>query len=313
MRGGRRFRASLEVAALTATLGAIVMALLSPEATSLVGVVPRAAAADGPQGPLVLEPAAVGAAGEPFALRPPAGARCEEDGSPRTGADSWRWHTFIVEEGRDPSTLRFAPTGPGTDFDAGDGEITAFLLDAQGNHVLQRLPALKPEGLINPDDLLGLVLDPGVYTLGDGTYQLGIACTDGGLEPRQWWSVTVTVTTSGAPFLSSEAGDGGSHPIAAAASPPAETTPTDAPAVPLSEEVAAERSGQAAGAEAPEPTEPLVVPPASPGGVSWAPLAALSDTSTRLPVVAWAGLVALFARITYLLARPVRIPPFVAP
>lgn len=297
MRRAGRVRATLALGAQTATLGSVVMLLLSLHALATGGA--RAAAADGPQATPSLAPAAVVAATDAFSIVPPPDARC--DGS---GADGWRWHTFIVEAGRDLSTLRFGPFGPGDDYDASDGEITAGLISA-GDGVWQELPALKPEGLVNPNDLGGLVLDPSTYTFRDGDYEIGMACTDGEVATRQWWSVVVTVDAAGEPFLT-VAGQG------AAAAPPT-TASTAAPTPPAAAGASTAPTGepqgvQAASAElATTATISTAIDVPSPTGVSWAPLLAFTDISSRLPVAGWAVLAAVLARVAYLLARPVRV------
>ncbi|MGK2948297.1 MAG: hypothetical protein ACSLFP_06970 [Acidimicrobiales bacterium] len=301
-----------------ATLGSILLLLLSGHTLVTSG----AAAAGGPQPAPTLDPDRVASSGDVFSLQPPTGARCEEDGSgdgapgPRSGADNWRWHGFIVEAGRDLSTLRFEPLGPGQDFDASDGAITAPLYLASTEPVIQQLPALKPEGLINPDELAGIVLDPSVYTLRNGDYQLGFACTDGGLEPRQWWSLAVTIDTGGSPFLVAAGAAG--EPVAAPAVESSPSTvaepgpPTTAAPGPSSAEVQGVQGPATELVAATSPAIDLEVLQ-SPRGISWAPLLAAQDASARLPVTGWAVLTAVFARVAYLLARPVRVLPPLLP
>ena len=269
----------------------------------------RAAVADRPQGAPSLQPAAVPSATDPFTLVPPAGAACEADGEGRSGADGWRWHTFIVEADRDLSTLEFGGTGPGTDFDATDGQITVGLI-VSGRGVFNEPPAEQPKGLINPNSLAGLVLDPAAYGLVDGGYLIGFACTDDASAIRQWWSLEVTVQTAAAPFMTTATGPG--------------AMPTDAAGV--------TSTTSAAGAVVTDPGSTTTVAPAvssaaatavttsstdeaagSPTGVSWSPLVALSDASSVLPVAVWAVLVVVLGRIAYLLSRPVRILPPIAP
>ena len=286
----RRVRAAAAWAARTATLGSVGMLLLSIYA--LAAGAP-AGAADGAQGPPTLTPESVSTPADAFTIVPPPDARCEA-----TGADNWRWHTFIVEKGRDLSTLRFGPYGPGDDYDATDGEITAGLI-ASGNGVWQEVPALKPEGLINPTDLGGLSLDPNTYKLRDGDYVVGMACTDGDASTRQWWSLTVTVNTAEPPFLRVA----GAAAVTAAP-PSAPMTSTAAPPDGGGEiQGARTASTELAAAAAPSSTVGL----SSTTGVSWAPLFALTEVSSHLPIAGWAVLAAVFARIAYLLTRPVRV------
>lgn len=329
-----RARAALAASARAAMSASALMALLGVHAAVTGG---PAAAADGPQGPLTLVPDPVEAAGDAFGLRPPLDARCEEDGTgsrldttpgPRSGADYWRYHGFIVEADRDVATLRFTALGPGDDFDATDGTITAPLLTAGGEGVWQRLPAVRPKGHINPDDLAGLDLDPAIYTLPDGDYIVGVACTDTTLAPRQWWTLTVTVDTGGGPFLTAATSAG--TPGAAAALPSASesTDPSPASTEPAAGQAGTSTAGTPPSGTAAAPDVPVAAPPdgadvaavgnpaggsTTPTGVSWSPLAALPAAARPLPAGGWALLAAVFARIAYLLATPVHVLPPVAP
>lgn len=322
---GRR-RLALVVAARAVTFTCALMLLLGVH-DAVTDPMP-AAAADGPQAAPSLEPEAVATATDAFSLRPPAGARCEEDGSgsgadgdagPRTGADNWRWHTFIVEAGRDLSTLEFGPFGPGDDYDAADGSITAGLI-ATGDGIWQRPPAQKPEGLINPNDLGSVVLDPGTYTFRDGEYELGFACTDATLATRQWWSLTVTIQTSGQPFLTVSSQDAGTVHAETPASTEAAAANVGATGTSLSPASDSTTTPD----DAQVGTAPATVDDAAPGatldetatsptGVSWSPLVALGDASDVLPIGVWAVLLVVFARIAYLLAKPVHVLPVTAP
>ena len=296
-------RVSMALAVVTATFAVV------------AAIAPTSFAADGPQPAPSLEPTSVSAPTDAFTLRAPGepgATRCEEGGEPRTGETGWRWHSFIVEAGRDASTLRFTAFGPGEDYDASDGTITAPLLTAGGEGVWQKIPGLEPEGQINPDELAGLLLDPTVYTLPDGEYQIGFACTDEANANRQWWALRVTISSS-APFMTATA------------------TATSAAAAPDTSAPAAADEGS--GAVAPEPTTTTTTPrtaaatgaAAEPGDgtgasaatgdanaprdrkfISWAPLASVRAVSGRLPVLVWALLALLFARFAYLLSRPVR-------
>lgn len=293
----------VEVLRWATVIAALVLALSTY--TVLTGA---PAGAGGSQGSPALRPERVETATEPFALVPPADASCQEDGDGRSGSDGWRWHTFIVEAGRDVSTLEFGPFGPGNDYDASDGQITATLITS-GSGVWSRPPAEQPKGLIDPGGLGGLVLDPADYTLRDGRYLVGFACTDAASATRQWWSLEVTVQTSGPPFLaavgtSAEAADGsGATPTSVADEVNPTTTAIDdrAPAETEAPEPAPDEAAVAAGA------------PTGPTGVSWSPLVSLTAASSALPVGGWAALVLLLARITYLTARPLRVLSPLAP
>jgi hypothetical protein len=268
---------------------------------------PVASYADGPQDEPVLVPASVDAATDAFAIRPPIDARC--DG---TGADNWRWHGFIVEKGRDVSTLRFGPLGPGSDYNATDGKITAPLMTAGGEGVWQKLPALKPEGHINPDELAGLELDPAVYKFRAGEYQLGFACTDGALATRGWWVTTVTISPSSSPFMTAASA---AHkpaataasttvPAGAAAKDASTTTTSAAAAVPPAAQKGAGDGDQAT----PSPVEPAASDAArDTADISWAPLKVVRPVPGLVPMWIWALLAVVFARVAYLFSRPARI------
>lgn len=309
-----RVRATLSVAAHAAMVWSVVMVLLGTDAIVTRGE--TAAAADGPQAAPSIEPTSVATAAHAFTVRPPADARCQEDGTgsgadnspgPRTGADNWRWHSFIVEEGRDLASLRFGPYGPGDDFDASDGTITAGLI-VGGGGVWEKIPALKPEGLIIPNDLGGVSLDPGTYMLRDGMYLIGFACTDDTLATRQWWSIPVMIQTKVEPFLT-VVGNGAGSSGPAAPSRAETSPPTTADAGVASASDGQPQGVQLASSDAvvAAPTSTTDDAPLAPTGVSWAPLVALQNASTRLPTVGWAVLVGVFTRIAYLLARPVRV------
>lgn len=342
----RRSRVAAEIVAQAATVFCLAMAC-----TGTLALV-RADASVSASGPtLTLEPAVVPTPGDSFSLRLPPGSLCEEDGTgtaadpspgPRSGADNWRWHAFIVEAGRDLSSMTIGPPGPGADYDASDGAITAVLLDAQRNRAAVRLPALRPKGMINPDEISGLVFDPNIYTLVDGQYDLHVACTDETNAIRQLWSVTVDVRTDASPFLSargSAAAPGGSDAadrapdgadIAApteraistgglagsdgaptAASPAIdemgvpELASTDGPSARPASGGSTIGSPQDDGATASSPT------PAISSGRSFASL--LVVTPDMLPVGVWVLFAAVMARISYLLAVPVRVLPPVLP
>lgn len=277
------------------------------------------AGAGGAEGSPVLRPERIETATEPFALVPPEGASCEEDGTGRSGNEGWRWHTFIVEASRDLSTLEFGPFGPGNDYDASDGQITATLI-TRGSGVWSKAPAEQPKGLIDPGDLGGLVLDPSDYTLRDGQYLVGFACTDEASATRQWWSLEVTVQTGGSPFLSAaDAPDQSSEGSTATPAPVADdATPTSTPADGEAADSAAPgvASDEATPSDEAIPSDESVAPADSstgPAGVSWSPLVSLTGASSALPVGAWAALVLVLARITYLTARPLRVVSPLAP
>lgn len=311
--GPPRWRAALGTLSRVATLTTALMVAVS--ASTVVGGSRAEAAADEP--PPTLEPARVGSSTQPFSLVPPPGARCEEDGLGRSGADGWRWHTFIVEAGRDLATLEFGPSGPGRDYDASDGQITAGLITS-GDGVWSRPPAQQPPGLINPGELNGLVLDPADYTLRDGRYLLGFACTDAASVTKHWWSVEVVVQTAAAPFLAAAEG-------AEAPDDEAEGTTTTTPAAAVSDQPAdppadavtvASPADDAPDASADPVNLVSTLEDDSIGavtGVSWSPLVSIVDVSSVLPIGGWAALVVVFGRISYLLARPVRVLPQLAP
>ncbi|MDZ4825259.1 MAG: hypothetical protein SGJ13_02205 [Actinomycetota bacterium] len=318
-------RGARVVAARTAAAAAVAMTVLTA-----VAAIPSGAsfAAGGAQGEPTLVPASVEAQTDVFSLLPPTDVRCEEAGTnpgPRTGADNWRWHGFIVEQGRDLATLRFGPLGPGDDFDATDGSITAALLTAGGEGVWQRIPGLKPEGHINPDELAGLVLDPTVYTLRDGDYQIGFACTDGALATRQWWATTVTISTSTSPFMIAASAAAASSRTTAATA--ADATPeVAAPAIATGSTIptgsttttgaATLAAATADGTQEPVPGSSTAVAAETPRvatDVSWSPLEAMRATAGLFPVGLWALLAVVFARTAYLLARPIRTRPVPAP
>ena len=298
---------TVEVVVRGATLTALLMLVVSLHAATA----DVAAAADGPQGPPTLQPSRVEHPTEAFSLVPPTDARCEDDGAGRSGADGWRWHTFIVEAGRELSSLEFdgSGPGPGLDFDATDGQITAPLIEG-GRMIWAEPPAEQPRGLINPGDLGGLVLDPSDYTLVDGSYLIGFVCTDEASATRQWWSLEVTVQTAAAPFLTATTADAITTTVSTATS-----TPEGAAADGSTTTTAAATAGEptaAAGAPAPVPP-PTAEGDAEPRGISWTPLVGLTSASSVLPVGAWAVLVLVLARIAYLLARPVRVLPSILP
>lgn len=303
-----------------------VLLLLVSAYTLRTDSIADAAAQVSPELP-ALRPERVESPTDPFSLVPPVGARCEEDGSGRSGAAGWRWHAFIVEAGRDLSTLEFGPVGPGSDYDATDGRITAGLIKS-GQGVWSMPPAEQPKGLIDPGALGGLVLDPEDYTLRDGRYLVGFACTDATSATRRWWSLEVAVQTSGAPFLTVATDAVRSAPDAATpTSAPVDRSFSTDPASPTT--AVAANDGGATGAEAnplaaadsdrslagaaETSAAPTPGPGSGPTGVSWSPLGVLVDVSSVLPVGAWGALVVVLARMSYLLARPLRIVPSFAP
>ncbi|MGK2948296.1 MAG: Ig-like domain repeat protein [Acidimicrobiales bacterium] len=188
--------------------GQLLVATLVLAVAFTVGGATLVGAADGAQAPSpTLSPSPVAAAVSPFTFGVGDGAFC--DG---TGADGWRAHTFIVDDGVNLATMSFIASGVpgyvGLDFDAsGDGTLAAPLHkgDSPG---ITFTPAGTPSGLINPSDLAGYNFDPTVWTLVDGDYRIGFACTGPTNELRQWWSITVTIDVDASPnpFLVVKAG-----------------------------------------------------------------------------------------------------------
>jgi hypothetical protein len=167
----------------------------------LMTLVVAAGAADGPQAPNpALVPSEVATASTPFSLDFESGVFC--DG---TGPEGWRVNTFVVEAGVDLAELDFQQTGlppgyVGADFDAsGDGTVAAPLFRGSDDAGINFIPASTPAGLIDPANLAGYSFDPSVWTLADGDYQIGFACTGPTLEIRQWWSSTVTIDVDATP------------------------------------------------------------------------------------------------------------------
>lgn len=174
-------------------LGAAAIAGLS------LGFVPlmagTAAAAPGPQPDPGISPNPVPTSSSTFNLTVPTGTTC--DG---TGAAGWRVHTFIVDTGVDISTLDFTgatsgvPGYVGLDQDLSDGSVAFPLAKADAQAGVAFQPANSPAGLINPSDLSAYNFDPANgWVLGDGTFQVGFACTSPGNVLSQWWAQDVTI------------------------------------------------------------------------------------------------------------------------
>lgn len=110
---------------------------------------------------------------------------CLDGALPGGPAGAPRWHTFLTPATNDPATLAFGPTGP-----SGPG-FTLALSDSSGAPVADRV-ADPSTGLLGavPD----LSLDPlGASPVPEGTYTIGIACTDAGTV-TSIWSARLTIT-----------------------------------------------------------------------------------------------------------------------
>ncbi|MDZ4825800.1 MAG: hypothetical protein SGJ13_04955 [Actinomycetota bacterium] len=157
------------------------------------------AATPGAQPDPTLNPNPVATATTPFSFNVSGNAFC--DG---TGANNWRAHTFIVNDGVNISTLDFTVTGlpagyVGADFDStGDGTISAPLHKGTDAGV-NLIPAATPAGLVDPSDLAGFTFDPSFWNVADGLYQIGFVCVDGPGTVQQWWSLDVAVDADASP------------------------------------------------------------------------------------------------------------------
>ncbi|MDZ4825260.1 MAG: hypothetical protein SGJ13_02210, partial [Actinomycetota bacterium] len=161
-------------------------------AVLLVGLAPApAGAADGPRSPdPTLVPSEVATAADAFSFGVAGGVFC--DG---TGAQGWRVSTFVVEAGANLEDLEFTGAGPlpgyiGDDFDSSADGTVAAPLHKGTDAGINFLPATTPFGQINPSDLAGYTFDPSFWTLANGDYQIGFACTGPTNELRHWWSIT---------------------------------------------------------------------------------------------------------------------------
>lgn len=187
-----RIRTATRTACLALALLGMVIAVVS------LARVP-AGAADGPQPAPTLDPSPVATSTSEFSLGVDGGTFC--DG---TGADGWRVHTFVADDGVDLSTLDFTgatsgvPGYPGLDFDFTDGSLLAPM-HRGAEPAIAVLPANTPAGLINPSDLGSLNFDPETWTLADGDVQIGFACVSAGNVLRQWWSLPATLDADANP------------------------------------------------------------------------------------------------------------------
>jgi len=232
-----------------------------------------------------------------FTMLPPSGAACPGSGA---GTPSYRWQTFLVDAGVDPSTVAYA-SGPKTI----TGHIVFPMFDAVGNPVQNQNPSASPLGLIAgiPTVSFGWAV-PGDIPPGD--YRLGFACTKAGATVS-FWSAAITVVTNAA--------DVPAHftwTVATTPPPPPATDPTTA--APTTTIAATTTTVHATTTTSASSTSTTT---ATTGAVTTTTAFASSATPTTNSTIAstgtasstviiWAVLLLLFGRFAILLARPVR-------
>ena len=181
-------------------------------AASMVGLTSTNAAAAPPLGANTLSPAA-GTETTAFLLTPPAGSSCTGSGA---GVPAYRWQTYIVSSAVDASTLTY---GAGPNPIA--GQFVSSLFDsAGGTAVINRNPSASPLGLISgiPSfSFLSLVGAPGLV---NGSYKIGIACTQAGaLDAGKYWETPITISNVTATGLSYSFGAVPAAPVLGALTP----------------------------------------------------------------------------------------------
>lgn len=166
----------------------VVAATLAATAVASVGLGSSSAFAAGPLGALTLTPQA-GNSTTSFTLAPPSGSSCTGSGS---GTPSYRWQTYMVDSGVDASTLTYA-SGP----NAVAGHFVSPLYDTFGNPVTNQNPSASPLGLINVADPFSFSTIAGLGTVTNGTYKIGIACTQAGnLDAGKFWETPITISNA---------------------------------------------------------------------------------------------------------------------
>jgi len=145
-------------------------------------------------------------------------------GNPGTPLENWRASSFIVDGSVDPAILSYEGNQLGI-LGAPDGDPSSLPL-ISGAPLVNSLPA-QPNGNINLNDFADITFNNNVGPLlGDGVWNLGIACFDGdvpGLPSERFWSTQIfisnyvasplsfdwtTETPADAPVLSLGAGTG---------------------------------------------------------------------------------------------------------
>jgi hypothetical protein len=170
-----------------ATIACAVMLGISTWTVIAGGSTPLAAAT---AGTATLDPAS-GASATDFAVALPAGAAC----SGNSASDNFRVQSYMVPGTVDPATLTFNSGGPVPEA----GQFRTPLIAASGDPYVDGLTSVPAGG--GPGLVTGLPLfNYALFLPGEipgGTYNVGIACTQGLPSPTQldkFWNARIDVT-----------------------------------------------------------------------------------------------------------------------
>ena len=116
---------------------------------------------------------------------------------PGDGGAGYRWQTFLIDSSVDLQTVQFDATGPVPSLPADAGKFSQALFDSSAAKVVDWSPEAG-SGAVTPIPTMSFV---GNGAVPDGTYHIGVACTNGSAGTSQLkslWVGVVTFSDSGA-------------------------------------------------------------------------------------------------------------------
>lgn len=192
------FRSSSGIASRVVVVVALLAGLI------VVAVAPASAEPSAPVGSGVASPVAV--VNGSVSLAPGSGTTAGTDfgvslnGStscPGDGGAGYRWQTFLIDSSVDLQTVQFDATGPVPSLPADVGKFSQALFDTSAVKVLDRSPAAATT-TVGPIPTMSFASNGPVP---DGTYHVGVVCTNGPAGTSQLkslWVGVVTFSDSGA-------------------------------------------------------------------------------------------------------------------
>ena len=142
-----------------------------------------------PFGAITLSPSPATTAAQlsTLTINPPSGAACAGD----TAAGGYRWQTFF-SNAADPNLLTFNATGP-----VGPaGSINFPLFSSAGSPIVNQATGAVTGILTGFPATYSLAI-LSTSTITSGVYNIGFACTVGGVSDRVWWSPVTIVAGAG--------------------------------------------------------------------------------------------------------------------
>lgn len=170
------------LARVCAAAGAVLSALMF--GLAIAGGAAQLPAGSPPNGAVTLVPAS-GDSGTTFQMVPPTAAACNN-----SGANGWRYQTFITPIGNDPSQIPYSPLGQ-------PGPLPTANL-RNGSSTIRNLSPAIGNNFISQQALNFTSPAFAAANLAPGDYWVGFTCTspvvDGLLPNEQFWTAAITIT-----------------------------------------------------------------------------------------------------------------------